>query len=221
VTFAVFPQDAAGADPDNGGAMRFVLRLTATTALVALLAGCASSYRLDSTVQSFSGLLNLPSDPTYRLERPPSANTAEQARIEALADAALLRAGLRRNEAAPRYAVQVSGRNQPVLSASPLGGGPFGWWGYWPPLQTAANTSYQREVDVIVREVAGGRVVFESRAWSDSFYLNGDEIFGAMFEAALTGFPNPPPGPRLVNLQVHPVTLPPPGPSQPPAPAAR
>ncbi|MBA2961962.1 MULTISPECIES: DUF4136 domain-containing protein [Ramlibacter] len=200
--------------------MRSLSCLAAVAIVAATLGGCASSYRLDSTVQTFSSLVTLPPQPTYRFERLPSqANTVEQARAEALADPVLRRAGLRRDDAAPRFSVQVVARTQPVLSASPLGGGSgWGWWGYWPPIQTAANTAYQREVDVVVREIAGGRVVFESKAWSENFYLNSDEVHGALFEAALTGFPNPPPGPRLVNLQVHPVALPP-GPVQ-PAPVA-
>jgi hypothetical protein len=48
-------------------------------------------------------------------------------------------------------------------------------------------------------------VVYESKASSESFYLNNDEVVGAMFDAALAGFPNPPQGTRQVNVQVMPV----------------
>jgi hypothetical protein len=188
--------------------MQDSLRRAAAAALIAGLAGCASSYRLDNTVQAFSSLPGLPPNPTYRLERLPSqAGAPDQARIEALADPALLRAGLRRDDAAPRYSVQVSSRTQGVISASPLGGG-FGWgwpFGWGPPIQTAANTAYRREVNVVVREAASNRVVYESKASSESFYLNNDEVVGAMFDAALAGFPNPPQGTRQVNVQVMPV----------------
>jgi hypothetical protein len=188
--------------------MQDSLRRAAAAALIAGLAGCASSYRLDNTVQAFSSLPGLPPNPTYRLERLPSqAGAPDQARIEALADPALLRAGLRRDDAAARYSVQVSSRTQGVISASPLGGG-FGWgwpFGWGPPIQTAANTAYRREVNVVVREAASNRVVYESKASSESFYLNNDEVVGAMFDAALAGFPNPPQGTRQVNVQVMPV----------------
>jgi hypothetical protein len=187
--------------------MQDFLRRAAAAALIAGLAGCASSYRLDNTVQAFSSLASLPPNPTYRLERLPSqAGAPDQARIEALADPALFRAGLRRDDAAPRYSVQVASRTQGVLSASPLGGG-FGWgWPWWePPVQTAANTAYQRDVNVVIRDIASNRVVYESKASSESFYLNNDEVVGAMFDAALAGFPNPPQGARHVNVQVNPV----------------
>jgi hypothetical protein len=188
--------------------MHDYLRRAAAAALIAGLAGCASSYRLDNTVQAFSSLASLPPNPTYRLERLPSqAGAPDQARVEALADPALFRAGLRRDDAAPRYSVQVSSRTRGVISASPLGGG-FGWgwpWGWGPPVQTAANTAYQREVNVLIREVATNKVVYESKASSETFYLNSDEILGAMFDAALAGFPNPPQGTRHVNVQVNPV----------------
>ncbi|RYY93458.1 MAG: DUF4136 domain-containing protein [Comamonadaceae bacterium] len=186
--------------------MRTVFRPAATAALLAaLLAGCTTgSYRLDATVQSYSSVASLPAPPTYRLERLPSqANAPEQSRLEALADPALFRAGLRRDDAAPHYAVQVASRTQRAINTTALGGG-WGWpfWG-GPPIPTAANTSYQREVDVVVRELPGNRVVFESKAASDTFYLNSDEVLAAMFDAALAGFPQGTQGPRHVVVQVQ------------------
>jgi outer membrane murein-binding lipoprotein Lpp len=191
--------------------MRFLRRsATAAVLLSALLAGCASTYRLDSTVQAFSGLAAMPAQPTYRLERLPSqAQSPEQSRLEALADPALFRAGLKRDDAAPRFAVQVSSRTQQAINSAFAGG--WGWPGFgWggPPIPTAANTSYQREVNVVVRELAGNKVVYESKAVSDTFYLNSDEVLAAMFDAALAGFPNPPQGARRVVVQVQPVQLP-------------
>jgi hypothetical protein len=44
--------------------------------------------------------------------------------------------------------------------------------------------------------------VFESRAINDGPSLDGKAVFSAMFDAALQGFPNPPPGPRKVSVQV-------------------
>jgi hypothetical protein len=61
---------------------------------------------------------------------------------------------------------------------------------------------YRREVGVFVRELGSNRVVFESHAVNDGPWLDPNAAFPAMFEAALQGFPNPPAGPRQVNIQL-------------------
>lgn len=195
----------------------------ALVAASALLAGCATSYKLDNTVQSFSALPVLPANPSYRFERLPSqaAQQAAQSQLEALADAALFEAGLRRDDAAPRFAVQVSARVHPVLSpwADPWWGGPaaFGWnlglgvgvgrhgavgmsLGY--PLYPPAPPWWHREVSVLVRSLANNQVVFESRAVNEGPWNDNNTVLAAMFRAAMNGFPNPPPGTRRVDLQV-------------------
>ncbi|NKE66588.1 DUF4136 domain-containing protein [Ramlibacter sp. RBP-2] len=178
-----------------------------------LLAGCASTFLVDSNVRSFSSLAALPQQPTYRFERLPSQQEPGQAQLEAMADAALHRAGLRRDDATPRYAVQVSGRLQPTLSpwADPWrwGGGwgvgyhrrglGLGFGGPWGGLE---SPWYHREVAVVVRELPSNRVVFESHASNDGPWLDNQTVFPAMFQAAMQGFPNPPPGPRRVDVQV-------------------
>ncbi|MHB1121465.1 MAG: DUF4136 domain-containing protein [Ramlibacter sp.] len=180
---------------------------------VLLLAGCASTFLVDSKVRSFSSLAALPAQPTYRFDRLPSQQEPGQAQLEAMADAALHRAGLRRDDANPRYAVQVSGRLQPTLSpwADPWrwGGGwglgyhrrglGLGFGGPWGGLE---SPWYHREVAIIVRELPSNRVVFESHASNDGPWLDNNTVFPAMFQAAMQGFPNPPPGPRRVDVQV-------------------
>lgn len=180
---------------------------------VSLLAGCASTFIVDSNVRSFSSLAALPAQPTYRFERLPSQQEPGQAQVEAMADAALHRAGLRRDDANPRYAVQVSGRLQPTLSpwADPWrwGGGwgigyhrrglGLGFGGPWGGLE---SPWYHREVAIVVRELPSNRVVFESHASNDGPWLDNNAVFPAMFQAAMQGFPNPPPGPRRVDVQV-------------------
>lgn len=178
-----------------------------------LLAGCASTFLVDSNVRSFSSIAALPPQPTYRFERLPSQQEPGQAQLEAMADAALHRAGLRRDDANPRYAVQVSGRLQPTLSpwADPWrwGGGwgvgyhrrglGLGFGGPWGGLE---SPWYHREVAIVVRELPSNRVVFESHASNDGPWLDNSTVFPAMFQAAMQGFPNPPPGPRRVDVQV-------------------
>lgn len=188
-----------------------------------LLAGCGTGYRLDNTVQAFSGLPTLPPNPTFRFERLPSQQQLPgQAQLEGLADPALFRAGLRRDDAAPRYGVQVSARAQRMLSPwadpwldpwAPAYG--WGWGGYGfhrglglgvgygaPLFPRWEQPWYHREVAVIVRELASSRVVFESRATNDGPWMDNDTVIAAMFDAALQGFPNPPAGARRVDIQV-------------------
>jgi hypothetical protein len=205
----------------------------------ALLGGCATSYRLDNSVQAFSTLGSLPPQPTYRFERLPSqAQQPRQAQIEALADPALFNAGLRRDDASPRFSVQVSARVEQVLSpwADPWWGG-WGpgalwgpgpaWWGpglahpYHPraamslgwatPFPRAEPPWWRREVGVLVRDIISQQVVFESRAVNDGPWNDSATVLSALFQAALNGFPNPPQGLRRVEMQV--------GGSQAPAPA--
>lgn len=204
------------------------MRLSTTLSLLtaaAVLAGCATGgpYRVSSTVESFSGTPALALPVNYRFERLPSqAAQPQQAQIEALADPILFKNGLRRNDAAPQLTVQVSARVQQVVVPwdgpwGPWGPGPapVGWrghgygYGYWgprpgwgPPPPPA--TFWQREVSVIVRQLSDQKVVFESRAYSESGGARSDEVLTALFDAALAGFPNPPAGPRRVQVQVTP-----------------
>jgi hypothetical protein len=188
--------------------MRWFARFAAVV-LAALLAACASTYTLDNTVQSFSQLQGLPAPATYRFDRLPSQQDVTQAQLEAMADPALNAAGLKRDDSHPHYGVQISARTDQTLSpwADPWGPWGFGGWGWrrhWgfgmrynmdPPW-------YHREVNVIVRDLATNKVVYESRAVSDGPYFDAAKVFPAMFQAALQGFPNPPAGPRTVNVQV-------------------
>jgi hypothetical protein len=192
--------------------------LLGTTAL--LLAGCASTYRLDNTVQSFSGLPSLPASPTYRFERLPSqAAQPGQDQLEGLADPALFKAGLRRDDASPRYTVLVTARVTRVLSpwtdpwTYPYGWGMgvrYGGWGprwglnagFGGPWPRNDQPWFIREVGVLVRDLASNKVVFESHANNDGPWMDQPQALAAMFDAALQGFPNPPQGPRRVDIVV-------------------
>lgn len=178
-----------------------------------LLSGCATGYLQDNYVQSFSDLTAVPAQPSYRFERLPSQQSPVQAQLEAMADPALHKAGLRRDDTNPRYKVQLTARLQRVLSpwASPWDG--WGWGGgfrhgfghrFGHPMRFAQMASpwYLREVSVIMRELPSNRVVFESHAANDGPWLDNSSVFPAMFEAAVQDFPNPPAGPRRVNIQV-------------------
>ncbi len=181
-----------------------------------LLTGCASTYTLDNTVQSFSQIPALVQPATYRFERLPSQQSPEQQQLEDFADPALAAAGLRRDDANPRSSVQVSARVSEEISPfadpwGPYGNFGFGGWGWhrhwgmgmglgwgYPP----EPSWVRREVNVIVRDLSTNKVVYESRAINDGPYFNAPHVLPAMFSAAMQGFPNPPSGPRQVNIQI-------------------
>ncbi|HEY1228642.1 MAG TPA: DUF4136 domain-containing protein, partial [Ramlibacter sp.] len=177
------------------------------------LSGCAS-YRMNNTVQAFSGLQGLPANPTYRFERLPSqAAQPGQDQLEALADPVLHRAGLRRDDAAPQYGVTITATvNQsaspwpdPGFASLGLGiggrGGGVGF-GVGGPFFGMQQPWYMRQVGVLLRDIASGRVVFESHANSDGPWIDPQAAIPAMLDAALQGFPNPPPGLRQVDLNL-------------------
>jgi hypothetical protein len=195
--------------------MRFsMLRLLGAAAIAGwLLSGCAGGYLLDNSVQSFSNLAALPAQPTYRFDRLPSQQHPSQAQLEAMADPALHKAGLRRDDGNPRYSVQVSAQLQRVLSpwANPwdsYGWGAFGvghrgmGLGFGFPFGRMESPWYQREVSVIIRELPSNRAVYETRALNAGPWMDNGSVFPVMFEAALQGFPTPPAGPRRVDIQV-------------------
>ncbi|RDI28295.1 uncharacterized protein DUF4136 [Pseudacidovorax intermedius] len=207
-------------------AVRF-LGLAAMAAVAAGLAGCATSYVVDNNVQSYAKA-PIPPGATYRFERLPSqqANDAAQTDLESLAEPSLAAAGLRRDDANARYAVQVSARSQLELSpwADPwfdgpgwgpgwgprwgvgLGYGRPGWYGggWWGPGALPPNqTWYGREVSIVMRSLPDRQVVYETHARNDGPYPDTRRILPVMFHAALQGFPNPPQAVRRVDVTVE------------------
>ena len=187
------------------------LRRLALLGATLFMTGCASTFMLDNEVRSFSSLPAVPATPAYRFERLPSQQHAQQAQIEAWADPALFRAGLKRDDAAPRYSVQVAARVQRILSpwADPWDGwgggmglfaGPGPHW--MSPFARMEQPWYRREASVILRELATQKVVYESHAVSDGPWTDNAAVIPAMFDAALQGFPAAPQGVRRVNIQV-------------------
>jgi hypothetical protein len=192
--------------------------------LAASLSGCATSWVVDSDVKSFSSIAAVPPGATYRFERLPSqqADAARQESLEAMAAAALEKVGLRRDDAKPQYSAQIGARVTVGLSpwADPWlfdgpwgagygyhgyarrwygGGGWYGGPGFIPP---TANPWYEREVNIVLRDIGSNRVVYETRARNDGPYNVSATILPVMFQAALQGFPNPPQGERRVNIEL-------------------
>lgn len=178
-------------------------------ASVLLFAGCAGTFTLENTVQSFTQVTTLPPPATFRFDQLPSQRTPAGMQMQAMAEGALRQAGLQRDDVHPRYSVQVGARVQQVLSpwAAPYAG--WGWgpgWGWRRHGWMGADLDqrwFERDVSIVIRDLqADGKVVYETHAHSDGPWLDNGPILPAMFQAAMQGFPNPPPGPRQINVQL-------------------
>ncbi|HSV51683.1 MAG TPA: DUF4136 domain-containing protein [Burkholderiaceae bacterium] len=201
--------------------MRRALSGILSLAFLLLLGGCAGIRLVDNDVRSFSSLPAVAVGTTYRFERLPSQQThgAAQEQLEAMAQKALAKVGLQRNDAAPKYSVQIGARMQKdprapwddpwpgwgmhgrdhVVTGSgrvvfmPGFGFGFGRW---------ESPYYRREVSVVMRDLATSKVVYETHASHDGRWSDSEAVFPAMFDAALRGFPQPASGPRRVDVEI-------------------
>ncbi|WP_332742090.1 hypothetical protein [Hydrogenophaga sp.] len=73
---------------------------------------------------------------------------------------------------------------------------------YAPLFMRMDTPYYQREVSLVIRHAASGRVVYETRAAHDGRWNSSNALWLAMLDAALRGFPTPPEGLRQVNIEV-------------------
>jgi hypothetical protein len=55
---------------------------------------------------------------------------------------------------------------------------------------------------MLMRELSSGQVVFETRAVHDGVWSDTLAVLPAMLNAALQGFPQPPPGTRRINVEI-------------------
>ena len=88
-----------------------LVRLVALLLTALTLAGCAVQRTVDSQVQSWSTLARLPQPPSYRLDLLPSQQQERSFdAIVPMAHTALARAGLQRDDAAPRLIAEIGVR---------------------------------------------------------------------------------------------------------------
>ena len=78
-------------------------------------------------------------------------------------------------------------------------GGQIIWMPMFPRME---SPYYKREVSLVIRHAATGKVVYETRAAHDGRWNSSNALWSAMLEAALRDFPAPPEGPRQVNIEV-------------------
>lgn len=187
------------------------------------LGGCASVMRVDNQVQSF------PQWPagapqkgdTFAFDRLPSQRTDTpnplQDGLELAVRDALVAWGLQlpSGPAGVRWLVQVSAGGQrlprapwenpwerPNWSISGGFGGRHGGIVLGFPLLMREDPYFQREITVVLREAASGRVVFETSARHDGRWPDSRALWNAMVSAALRDFPTPPAGARQVNIDI-------------------
>lgn len=182
--------------------------------LVFLISGCASTRLIDTQVNSFAPQV-IAAGASYQFERLPSqlADPVNQAKLEKLAEQALAKVGLKRQNAAP-LSVQVSAvqRQENTVNQSGVGiGWGLGWvfgngtisignrGALFPAVET--QTTYWRQVSLIIRN-ASGAVMFESHVSHEGIWSDGEVVLAAMLDAALRGFPTPPAGVRRVNMEI-------------------
>jgi hypothetical protein len=82
----------------------------------------------------------------------------------------------------------VRTRSGRVIPTMPLGALPRPW--------------YVREVSLWIRDVRSQRIVYETRARHEGRWHDDAAVLPAVWAAALQGFPNPPAGPRQVNIEI-------------------
>lgn len=173
------------------------------------LTGCALPRVVDNEVRAFSRLPAIVAPATYRIDRLMSqqASDGAQAVYEQMLVAALLRAGLRPDEQSPAYEVQFAVREQKLdrtIWDDPLrlvyrrpGGG-------WNVFGGMPLSYYLREVNILLRDLGTGQVVFETRAYHEGRWPDSLKVLPAMFQAALADFPQPPAGSRTVDVAIEP-----------------
>ena len=188
-----------------------------------LMTGCASVRLVDTDVTAFPKWTAAPPGPgtTYRFERLPSQQNlaAQQDALEAQARTALARVGMELNPAVARYSVQLVASTQIIERGYPGFDGGFGGifggpgvflsggnrgagFGLSFPLRFPEPTYFRRELTMLMRELSSQQVVFETRAFHDGVWSDTQAVLPAMMDAALRGFPEPPPGTRRINVEI-------------------
>jgi len=202
----------------------FLRRTLPLGLFVVLLAGCAGSPRLvEGNVTSFSTLTALPTPPTYRFERLPSqqAHSALWEPIEAQAQQALSKVGLRHAETDASLIIQIGAARGPLSEntrrnpwtthyslyyADPFYN-PFGWgWSRWGMgwMMDRPHPLHHRAVTLVMRDAVSKEVVYETSAVHEDIWTDDPAIYGALFAQALSDFPQPPSGPRILSTPLPP-----------------
>lgn len=189
--------------------------LCALLAAPLLLGGCAMTRMIDSDVQSFTGAHPAVTRASYRFERLPShAASANRDSMEAMAAQALDKIGLRLDPQHPRYSVQLDVNVEQFdrIAQRPMRPWNFSWglgtpgafFGYGSGYGMMEPAWYQYTVHLLLREVATNEVAYETSASHTGPWSDTSNLLPVILDAALRDYPNPPPGPRKVLIELAP-----------------
>ena len=201
---------------------RSISAIFSVAVMALFMVGCSTTRVLENDVTAFYNWNAAPPTPgtAYRFERLPSQQVigAQQDYVEERARTALAKVGMEMNPAVARYSVQVRVSTQ-VIERLPYDGAGYDGFGFATPgvflgggNQGAAfglsfpmrfsEPYYRRELTLLMSDLGTHQVVFETRALSDGVQGETLSVLSAMLDAALRGFPQPPPGPYRVNVQI-------------------
>ena len=201
---------------------RSISAIFSVAVMALFMVGCSTTRVLENEVTAFYNWNAAPPTPgtAYRFERLPSQQVigAQQDYVEERARTALAKVGMQMNPATARYSVQVRVSTQ-VIERLPYDGAGYDGFGFATPgvflsggSQGAAygqsfpmrfsEPYYRRELTLLMSDLGTHQVVFETRALSDGVQGETLSVLSAMLDAALRGFPQPPPGPYRVNVQI-------------------
>lgn len=175
---------------------------------VAALTGCSLPRMIDSDVQSFVGNAPALNGVSYRFERLLSqANKMDQDQVEALAQEALDRIGLQRNDDAPRYLVQVNVavdtmQNPHYRPPRPrlVVGANGAIYEEWPWTLSVEAPWYRHRAHLLLRDSGTGQLAYETAAVFDGPWRDTLNLLPPMLEAALKDYPLP--GKRRVVVEL-------------------
>jgi hypothetical protein len=153
----------------------------------------------------------------FSFERLPSQKDARnQDALEAMAATALDKKGLKQSAIDPAYRVQLNFQSE-LLARDPRPAGypvsvgfgiGFGHYDYRDRYGSSSfgvvmqPTWYRNSVHLVLRESTSSRVAYETTASFDGPWSDAGNLFPAVLDAALDGFPNPPSGPRKVVIEL-------------------
>lgn len=187
------------------------LKVASAVLLAIVLGACSTVRTADSSVTSFAGQAAAVSGATYRFEQLPSQSKEPlYGEIQAMAEKALSETGLKRDDAAARYSVEISMVSEQFLRQPFVVMGRYSrfvmpsdrlfWPGYYPSMMD--SVSYRYQLRLVMRDTSTARVAYETTAelevpWSDSI-----NMIPALLKAALRDYPVPPTSTRKVQVEL-------------------
>lgn len=190
------------------------------TLLSALLSACGGMRLIDTQVRAASALSDTTSlqGASYKFERSPLNPTPSHApdTLETQAEQALGQVGLVRIDDTPTLTVLLGLRVTPYLvdQGSRWYGSPFAYGGWGSSTRYGAGmglglgsrfpptTLYRYELQILMRDVRSGQLVYETQAVHDGPWNDSANILPALLRAALKDFPNPGAPVRRVDIDI-------------------